>query len=150
MSEETPIKYHLFISYSRKQGDWVRKLVTDLETKRGLVCFLDEWDLRPGAELRAAIRDAIVASRRVGIVISPDSMASQYVGLEKAMATLPDPAGRKRTLIPLYRVDCGSSLPRDIGILNYIDFRDDQRYEEKVEDLVLEVCDLPPKRRYDG
>jgi len=143
MTDQAPNGFDLAIVCAPSEEDWVYALLRDLETTYGLRCFFPARDVRPGAIIRDGLRDGIEASRRVAFVVSPASVTDAYAVLAKAIAALPDTAATNRTLIPLYRVDCGSAMPSDIAILKGIDFRDHDRYKEHLEGLVRELKDFP-------
>ncbi len=83
--------YDAFISYSRKDEKFARKLEADLERyrppkgaladRRRLNIFRDVQDL-VGNELGAAIREALRQSRYLIVICSPSACASPWVGLE--------------------------------------------------------------------
>ncbi len=112
-------KYDLFLSYSSTDAARGKRLASDLETKHGLNCFLDKVAIRPGENIRTALRDGLRNSRRVGIVISPASVKSGWVELEHSIATLEDPSNRSRRVIPIYRTTCTRPecpIPEELGI----------------------------------
>lgn len=149
MSDTMSFKYDLFLSYSSRDGEWVQKLARDLEEKYKLKCFLDKWDIRPGDNIKIALRNGIRESQRISFVISPDSIKSDWAQLEQCIATIDDPSNRSRRLIPLYRRTCelpGSQIPEEFRILSYIDFRDDAQYQNQLDRLAKEVKGYPPQR----
>ena len=95
-----PVRYSAFISYSRADAAFARRLHRTLEayrpprrlrlgqtsvldrTGRLKPLFRDEDELRAGSDLTAAVREALSQSRRLIVVCSPKSAASQWVGRE--------------------------------------------------------------------
>jgi hypothetical protein len=85
------ITYDAFISYSRKDEKFARKLEADLERysppkgtlpgRRRLNIFRDVQDL-VGNDLSSAIREAVHSSKYLIVVCSPAARASRWVGRE--------------------------------------------------------------------
>jgi len=144
------MKYDLFLSYNKSDKLWVCNLATDLEQIYSINCFFDQWDVRPGENIRIALRNALKNSKRIGFILSPNSISSGWVELETCISMHSDPSNRSRRIIPIYRITCfpPSKIPEDLAIFSYIDFRDDNLYLQKLEDLVREINGLPPLRRY--
>lgn len=74
-------KYDIFFSYSHKDGGIARQLVRDFE-KAGLNCFLAEKDVAAGELWESRIRDAIMSSSRIVLLITPRSKASLWIAAE--------------------------------------------------------------------
>src|SRR5512134_2971636 len=85
----------LFISYSRKDIDFVRKLAGDLE-KADYDVWWDITDLRGGDEWVTRIASAIEASESVIVVLSPNSIQSEWVRKEYTQAI-----GLHKRIIPI-------------------------------------------------
>jgi hypothetical protein len=71
----------VFISYSRKDIDFARNLAGDLE-KAGFEVWWDISDLKGGDDWVNVIPTAIEASQYFIILLSPDSIISQWVKKE--------------------------------------------------------------------
>ncbi len=80
---ETPVKVEssAFISYSRKNIDFVRKLNDGLDAS-GIKAWVDWEGIPPSADWMAEITRAIQAADAFIFVISPDSLASKVCGDE--------------------------------------------------------------------
>lgn len=104
----------LFISYSRKDIDFVRKLAGDLE-KAGYDVWWDLTDLRGGDDWPRAIPAAIEASQFFLIVLSPNSAVSDWVEKEYTHAL----SSRKK-VIPIMLQQC--SVPFALNTINYVNF----------------------------
>ncbi|MBN2116359.1 MAG: TIR domain-containing protein [Anaerolineales bacterium] len=107
----------IFISYSRKDLDFVRKLAEDLETA-GYDVWWDLTDLQGGDDWPRAIPAAIEASQRVIIVLSPNSAASDWVEKEYTYAL-----SLRKKIIPLMLVP--SSVPFALNTIHFVDFTSD-------------------------
>ena len=68
----------VFISYSRRDGAFVRRL-HDFLTARGKEAWVDWEDIPPTAEWEADIRAGIEGADAVLFVVSPDSLASDVL-----------------------------------------------------------------------
>src|SRR4051812_24358919 len=83
-------KYHVFLSYSRHDDEWVWKLVTRLEQEewqeRKLKVFFATRDIEYGNVNLLRIEEALLASCIVVLVMTPDSMNSPWVRDERVMA----------------------------------------------------------------
>jgi hypothetical protein len=86
----------VFISYSRRDLAFVKKLAADLQA-----AGLDEWydlsGLEGGQRWRIEIEKAIRASQYVLVVLSPDSTISEWVEREYLFAN-----NLKKQIIPLF------------------------------------------------
>jgi hypothetical protein len=75
----------LFISYSRKDQSFAKKLAGDLR-RHGIPVWLDDLALRAGDNWPQIIAEAIDKCQAMLVIISPDSMASKWVGNELSLA----------------------------------------------------------------
>jgi TIR domain-containing protein/WD40 repeat protein len=124
----------LFISYSRKDLDFVRQLASDLKNA-GFEVWYDVSRLEGGARWRAEIENALRNSEYVIFVLSPDSTSSEWVEREFLFAN-----SLKRKLIPLMYRHC--DLPLNYINLNYIDVQGD-KYSENFGHL-LKALSIDP------
>lgn len=112
--------YDVFISYSHRDQDWVRKdLLSKLEEK-GLQVCIDYRDFEAGAASVAEMRRAVSTSRKTLLVLTNHYLRSSWTEFELLMIQTLDPGNRQRRLIPLRKEEC--PLPTEIGYLNFVDF----------------------------
>ena len=104
----------IFISYSRKDTGFARKLAGDLE-KAGYEVWWDLTDLRGGDDWPRVIPAAIEASQYVIVVLSPNSATSDWVEKEYTQAL-----SLHKKIIPIMLAQ--SSVPFALNTINYIDF----------------------------
>src|SRR5215510_11421025 len=104
----------IFISYSRKDSDFVRGLAGDLE-KAGYDVWWDVSDLRGGDDWLRVIPTAIESSDYAIVVLSPNAVISEWVEKEYTQAL----ALRKK-IIPIMLAR--SSVPFALNTINYINF----------------------------
>jgi hypothetical protein len=127
----------LFLSHNNTDKPWTERLAAALEadaTGPALKVFFDKWDIPPGGDIPAELENGLQNSRYVGLVLSPESLASDWVMLERSTAIYRDPRARQRSLIPLLRRTC--DIPDMLARLRYIDFRREQDFNEGLDTLV--------------
>lgn len=100
-----------FLSYAHADRDFVRRLAGDLRRRQIRVWF-DER-LQGGEAWRNQLRAAIAAADVVLLVLSPASIASEYVRWETGLAT-----GLNKLLVPVVYQPC--QQPDGIRQLQYI------------------------------
>src|SRR5512134_1254202 len=107
----------IFISYSRKDIAFTRRLAGDLETA-GYNVWWDLTDLRGGDDWPRVIPAAIEASQYVIVVMSPNSAISDWVEKEYTQAL-----SLRKKIIPIMLER--SSIPFSLNTINYVDFTSD-------------------------
>ncbi len=122
----------IFISYSRRDQEFVFKLATDLEARGGRV-WLDQADIQGGTQWRQSIANGIEQSGAFLLVISPDSICSEFVQLELEIAEQ-----QGKPIFPLiYR---RASLPENLSRFQFIDFTRGG-YQKNLTDLLAGLSD---------
>jgi hypothetical protein len=104
--QQVPRPLEVFISYSRKDKEFVRQLYEALK-QRDREAWVDWEDIRPTEEFMQAIFGAIEGADTFISVLTPDSVASIPCGRETAHA-----AARNKRIVPIVRYicfRCGSS-----------------------------------------
>ncbi len=104
----------VFISYSRKDIDFVRKLAGDLE-RAGYDVWWDITDLRGGDDWVRNIPEAIKASPYFIVVLSPNSIESEWVRKEYTQAL-----SLRKKIIPLMLAAC--EVPFALNTINFVNF----------------------------
>lgn len=123
----------VFISYSRKDLDFVIRLTADL-TKANFSVWYDLSGIRGGARWQREIKSALENSQFVIVVLSPDSVASDWVEKECVYA-----GQLERKIIPLMYRRC--DLPLGFVNVNYIDVQGDNyvhNYKEILKGLSVD------------
>jgi WD40 repeat protein len=134
----------VFISYSRRDQEFVRELAARL-SERGKDCWVDWDDIPPTAEFLQEIYEGIEASNAFLFVISPDSARSDVCRKEVEHA-----AENHKRIVPLLRHEPdGTPLPEAVASLNWILVPESVDLDAAVDDLV-EVLgqDLEHVRRH--
>jgi hypothetical protein len=137
----------IFLSHNNADKPWTEKLATALEADRSgppLKVFFDKWDIPHGGDIPAELEEGLQNSRYVGLVLSPESLSSDWVTLERSTAIYRDPSARQRSLIPLLHRTC--QIPDMLARLKYIDFRREQDFKEGLDTLLGILRGQPPKR----
>jgi hypothetical protein len=117
----------IYISYSRKQLGIARRLADDLQ-QVGFAVWWDVSDLKGGAEWERAIETAIKTSQYCLILLTPDSVESEWVRREYMYAI-----SQHVQLIPVLYRDC--QIPLALTAIQYLDFRRN-KYTQGLKDLL--------------
>lgn len=104
----------IFISYSRKDIDFVRKLAGDLETA-GYDVWWDVTDLEGGDDWVSTIPQAISSSQYVIVVLTPSALASEWVRKEYTQAL-----HLRKKIIPIMLASC--EVPFALNTINFVNF----------------------------
>jgi hypothetical protein len=110
----------VFVSYSRRDGEFVHALAADLES-RGKSVWIDTQGIGDGEVFPDAIRNAIEQSHAFVFVITPESVASRYCETEVAYAQQ-----LQKRVVPVLRSPVADDvLPEAIRIRNWIPYTPD-------------------------
>jgi len=121
----------VFISYSNKDGQFVQRLVKDLEAA-GIDVFYDQR-IKGGDSWVSSLSEAIESARFVLVVLSPDAISSEWIRQEVGVGLVRESQGRSK-VIPLLLRDCE---PQALLMhKTYVDFRQD--YDDGLR-LLLQV-----------
>jgi sefir domain protein len=149
-----------FISYSWDNEDnedhkkWVARLAADLR-EHGVDCILDQWDARAGEDLPGFMEKMDTSSDYVICIVSQNytNKCNTYgaggVPYEKRILSnklLNE--GVTGRIIPILRNNPDRRMPTFLSAIQYIDFRADEDYEEKYEELcrLLHKAPIPKPR----
>jgi MFS transporter, ACS family, hexuronate transporter len=106
-----------FVSYSRDDSDFALRLIEDLKSA-GASVWLDQLDIKPGQRWARAVQDALTASPRMLVILSPSSVESTNVDDEISFAL-----EEHKTVIPVLYRDC--KIPFRLRPYQHVDFRTD-------------------------
>ncbi|MBI5929330.1 MAG: TIR domain-containing protein [Chloroflexi bacterium] len=119
---------HIFVSYSRKNLTFVTQLVTDLQ-QADLPVWFDQISIQPGENWEAAIEKGLKEAIAVAVVVSPDSMASEYVRKEINFAQESD-----QLILPvLYRP---AQLFLNLQTIQWVDLSSEAVYAANLQKLI--------------
>lgn len=133
-SSHNSFTYDVFISYSRRDQDWVQKWLIPTLKKAGLRTCIDYESFDLGAHLIAEIERAVLSSRKTVIVLTPDYLNSAWTNMETILTATLDPGARRRRIIPLLLKKCDP--PLHLRSLVYLDFTHRGRFEDKMKRLI--------------
>lgn len=122
----------IFLSYKSEDQPWVRTLKEDL-VMRGVRVWLDADQIRPGDLFAKALEDGIAASSAVGLIVTPESIASGWVREEYYRALSLATKGELQLIPILLRK---TELPGFLSGRQYVDVTDPVQYERAVDKLV--------------
>ena len=146
----------VFISYSwddKEHEEWVLKLASDLRSKYGIDATLDKWEIGFGKLLPNFMEHAITDSERVICVMTPNYKKKTVelqggVGVEYAVMSAEIQKNIKTgKFIPLFRNGSIEDIPTFLAGRDYIDMRDDSKYDEAIEELVRDIFDKPKYKK---
>lgn len=125
---------HIFISYTRRDIEFVRRLHEHLKDAKRET-WVDWEGIPPTAEWMEEIASAIAAADTFICVISPEALASGFWMRELELAV----AHNKR-IIPLVCRDVDPrSVPDSLGKLNWIFFREDDDFAVSFRTLLTAI-----------
>jgi hypothetical protein len=147
-----------FISYSwesEPHKEWVLCLATALRTK-GVDVILDRWHLRLGDDIAEFMDKSVSNADYILLVCSPNyaeksNSRTGGVGYEQHIISgeLLTEASTKAKFIPLLKVgNPSAALPRFLKSKLFVDFRDDDKYQRSLDQLLRHLFDasehVPP------
>lgn len=103
-------KYHVFISYTSADSDWVETTLLPRLEGAGLTAFVEFRDIEPGASRVDEIQRAVIESAKTLVVLTPEYLRDEWSTFGNVMAKSLDPAARMRRLIPLMKRPCEPPL----------------------------------------
>jgi hypothetical protein len=126
--------YSLFISYSTHDQEFAERLHNDLQAK-GVRCWFAPHDMRSGKKVHEQIDEAIRIYDKLLLILSPDSMKSEWVKTEISKARKREIKEGKRILFPIrlcffealrdwecFDADTGKDSAREIREFHIPDF----------------------------
>jgi WD40 repeat protein len=121
----------VFISYSRKDRDFVRRLDEALQAS-GREAWVDWEGIRPTEEFMQAIYGAIEGADTFVFVLTPDSVASEVCKREIAHA-----AAQNKRMVPIIARDVDAkAVPEPLAKLNWVFCRETDDFENAAAVLI--------------
>ena len=127
----------VFISYTNSDYLIVHQLANDLK-KRGIIVWLDEWEIKVGDEIRQKIEHGIQTYDYFIIILSKKSVNSTWVAKELNAAYMKEIKANRIVILPVLLEEC--EIPILISGKKYADF--EKSYKNGLTEL-LQV--LEPK-----
>jgi hypothetical protein len=154
--------YSCFISYSTKDQPFADRLYADLQNK-GVRCWFAPHDIQGGRKLHEQIDDAIRLHDKLLLILSPHSMASEWVKTEILKAGGREARDLRRILFPIrlapfetlrdwkcFDGDTGRDIAREIReyfIPDFSDWKSHDRYQESLERLIADLKSQDPNSK---
>ncbi len=124
----------VFVSYSRKDTDFTKRLTEELQ-KSGLEFWVDWEGIPPTVDFMKKIENGIEESDVFLFLLSPDSAKSKVCGDELAHAVK-----NSKRLIPLVVRDVkADEVPQSLSHLNWIFFRKQDDFEASFKKLLVGI-----------
>lgn len=95
----------VFVSYSRKNKEWVERLKKVLEPsirRNNFKIWIDESDINPGENWENEIHSALNATKVAVLMLSPDFFASEFIMEVELPSFLQDEREGNITLLPIH------------------------------------------------
>jgi len=147
--------YSCFISYSSKDEEFARRMFADLQ-QEGVRCWFAPHHVQAGKKLHEQIGSAIRLHERLLLILSPDSINSEWVKTEIAKARQREIKENKRVLFPVrlnisfeelqewecFDADRGKDSAREIReyyIPDFTRWKDHDQYQEEFKKLLRDL-----------
>jgi hypothetical protein len=133
-------RLNIFLCHSHKDKHFIQRLARDLE-KFHILVWWDKWQLEPGDSLHQCIGKAIEKSAYVGVVLSPNSLDSNWCQSELEQALAKEKRTGNKVVLPLlYR---RVQVPPFLEGRLYLNFN--KRYYVTLARLVAFLLDIPTR-----
>lgn len=146
--------YSCFISYSTKDQEFADRLHADLQAK-GVRCWFAPHDIKAGEKIHEQIDEAIRRYDKLLLILSPQSINSEWVKTEIATARKKEIKQQRRMLFPLrlvdfetlrdwecFDADTGKDSAREIReffIPDFSNWKDHDSYKEAFDRLLRDL-----------
>jgi hypothetical protein len=146
--------YSCFISYSMKNHEFADRLYSDLQNKN-VRCWFAPHDVQGGKKLHQQIDEAIRLHEKVLLILSTESMNSEWVKTEIAKARQRELSEKKRVLFPVrlvsfeairdwecFDADTGKDSAREIRdyfIPDFSQWKEHEKYKKAFERLLTDL-----------
>jgi hypothetical protein len=142
--------YSCFISYSSKDDAFAERLYADLQTK-GVRCWFAPEDMKIGDKFRQRIDEAIHVRERLLLILSENSISSEWVEKEVETAFEKEQRQKRTVLFPVRLGDavmeCPTGWSADIRRSRHIgDFRrwkDHDAYQQAFNRVLRDLKAAP-------
>ncbi|HEX8090000.1 MAG TPA: TIR domain-containing protein [Blastocatellia bacterium] len=126
----------VFLSHSHKDKEFVRRLAYDLRAN-GVKVWVDEAEILVGDSLIQKIGQAIEEMDYLGIILSPNSVESDWVRQELEIAMIEEIKGRRIKVLPILYHRC--KLPHFLEGKKYADFTLLAEYQTGLQSLLKKL-----------
>ncbi len=126
----------IFLSHSSRNNKFARKLASLLR-EREIEVWLDEAELQVGDSLIWKISAAIQNIDYLGVILSPQSVVSEWVKKEVEVAINQEISGKKINVLPILREKC--DIPLFLKGKIYVDLSSAYKYKKNFPKLVKKI-----------
>lgn len=139
------MKHDVFISYARPDQSFSQRLA-ELLSSQGFSVYYDIADIAVGNALVDSLQNAILNSRYVLIVMSPDYFNSLWSKKELELALNQEIETNTIKVIPLLYRDC--EIPPLLNRKVYLDFRSSEQFKTSEQRLIESLGPKSPKKSF--
>jgi len=147
----------VFISYSwddKMHEAWVLQLANDLCSKYGVDVILDKWEVKLGKHLPDFMASSVNKADRVICILTPNYKKKSDgltggVGVEYSIISAEIQKNiRTEKFIPLFKSgNIVDDIPTFLEGRDFVDMRDEAKYNEKIEELVRDIWNKPKYKK---
>jgi hypothetical protein len=138
--------YSCFISYSSKDEEFAKRLYNDLQSE-GVRCWFAPEDLKIGEKLRVRIDEAVRLHDKLLLILSKNSVASQWVEKEVETAFEKEAKQKKTVLFPVRLDDTvmkkktgwAADVRKSRHIGDFRDWKNHDSYKKAFERLMRDL-----------
>lgn len=127
----------IFISYSHNNSEFATNLATQLVQHKARV-WIDEWELSVGDSIIARIQDAIEGASALLVILSQDSVKSEWCIKELNTGLIRELDERRVIVLPVLMEDC--EIPLFLRDKKYADFTKD--YDKGLQDVLSAISPI--------
>ena len=138
--EKTPDRPAAFLSYSSENKDVAGRLARNL-IENGVDVWYDQWQMKPGDSLRRKIDEGIERAGFFLVLLTPESLASEWVATELDAGMVRRIQGYCR-LIPILRGIQREEVPATLQGIRWVVLDD---YDSGLQDLLNGLYDRTEK-----
>ncbi len=135
---ETAKRHQVFLTFASADKEIAQKIVDELR-ERNIHVWFDAYELQPGDSIAQALEKTISASDYLVVLLSPNSVNSEWMQKELGNTLFRDLIIRDITLLPVIIADC--EIPKFLASYQYLDLRPD--IEHNVKHLVEQISIVP-------
>ncbi len=123
----------IFLSHNTKDKSFAKRLAHDLQDE-GVQVWIDEAEMLVGDSLIRKLDQAIQDMEYLGVILSPDSVNSEWVQKEVEIALVHEIQGKRVKVLPLLYKQC--EIPGFLITKVWVDFTQSHNYDKALGDLL--------------